>query len=140
MVFKKLVPLGHYLRRAKRVIDLERLREVVVDCYRAAMGRTAEDPVRLIKLEFLQFHATLSDREVIAEAQVNGAFRFSLDLSLASRLPVPSLLSQFRTRLGSERHRKLFDQVVDQAREYGLAHAINSSNQHILQVRGSIYE
>jgi transposase len=122
VVFEKLVPPDHSLRRVKQVIDFERFRAGVVDGYRAAMGRTAEDPVRLSKLEFLQFHSTLSDREVIAEAQGNVAFRFFLALSLASRLPVPSLLSQFRTRLGSERHRTLFDQVVAQAREYGLVH------------------
>jgi transposase len=121
-VFEKLVPPDHYLRRVKQVIDFERFRETVVECYSAAMGRTAEDPVRMITLEFLPFHYPLSDREVIAEAQVNVAFRFFLDLSLASRLPVPSWLSQFRPRLGSERHRRLFDQVVAPAREYGLVH------------------
>jgi transposase len=122
LVCDKLVPPDHYLRRVKQLIDFERFRDLVKDCYSAAMGRSAEDPVRLIKLEFLQFHYTLFDREVIAEAQVNVAFRFFLDLSLESRLPVPSLLSQFRARLGSARHRRLFDQVVGQAREYGLLH------------------
>jgi transposase len=122
LVFDKLVPPVHYLRRVKQLIDFERFRDLVKDCYSAAMGRSAEDPVRLIKWEFLQFHYTLSDRAVIAEAQVNVAFRFFLDLSLESRWPVPSLLSQFRTRLGSVRHRRLFDQVVGQAREYGLVH------------------
>ena len=122
LVFAKLVPPDHYLRRVKQLIDFDRFRDLVKDCYSAAMGRTAEDPVRMIKLEFLQCHYTLSDRDVIAEAQVNVAFRFFLDLSLDSRLPVPSWLSQFRTRLGSERHRGLFDQVVSQAREHGLMH------------------
>lgn len=56
----------------------------------------------MFKLEFLQHHYTLSDREVIAEAQVNVAFRYFLDLSVTSPLPVPSLLSQFRTRLGHD--------------------------------------
>ena len=84
------------------------------------MGRTAEDPVRMITLAFLQFHDNLSDREVIAAAQVNVAFRFFLDLSLESRLPVPSVLAQFRTRVGVERHQALFDQLVTQAREQGL--------------------
>ena len=74
----------------------------------------------MIKLAFLQLHYTLSDREVIATALVNVAFRFLLDLSLASPLPVPSLLTPFRTRLGMERHQALFDQLVTQAREYGL--------------------
>src|SRR5712691_3481214 len=120
LVFAKLVPPDHYLRRVKLCIDFERCRDLVQDCYSSAMGRTAEDPVRMIKLGFLHFHYRLSDREVIAAAQVNVAFRFFLDLALESRLPVPSLLTQFRTRLGVERYQALFDQVVTQAREQGL--------------------
>jgi transposase len=120
LIFEKLVPPDHYLRRVKQCVDFERFRALVMDCYSPAMGRTAEDPVRMIKLEFLQFHYNLSDREVIAAAHVNVAFRYFLDLALESRLPVPSLLAQFRTRVGVERHRALFDQLVTQAREQGL--------------------
>lgn len=120
LVFETLVPPEHYLRQVKRLIDFERCRDLVKDCYSPAMGRTAEDPVRMIKLALLQFHYNFSDREVIAAAQVNVAFRYFLDLSLTSCLPVPSLLSQFRTRLGVARYQALFDQVVTQAREYGL--------------------
>jgi transposase len=122
LVFDKLVPPEHYLRRVKQLIDFTRFRDLLKDCYSPEMGRIAEDPVRLIQLEFLQFHYNLSDREVIATAQVNIAFRYFLNLSLESRLPVPSLLSQFRTRLGVQRHQALFDQVVTQAREHGLVH------------------
>jgi len=93
LVFAKLIPPDHYLRRVKQLIDFGRFRDLVADCYSPAMGRPAHDPVRLIKLAFLQLHYTLSDREVIATAQVNVAFRFFLDLSLASPLPVPSLLT-----------------------------------------------
>jgi hypothetical protein len=57
---------------------------------------------------------------VIVEAQVNVAYRYFLDLALSSALPVASLLSQFRTRLGAERHQALFDQIVSQARGQGL--------------------
>ena len=120
LVFAQLVPPDHYLRQVKRLIDFERFRDLVKDCYSPAMGRTAEDPVRVMKLTFLQFHYHLSDREVMATAQVNVAFRYFLDLSLESRLPVPSLLSQFRTRVGVARYQALFDQVVTQARAYGL--------------------
>lgn len=120
LLFGKLVPADHYLRRVKTVIDFESMRALVADCYSADMGRGAEDPVLLIKLGFLQFHYGLSDREVLAEAQVNVAFRFFLDLSLDSRLPSAGLLSQFRTRLGSEKYQALFDAVVGQARERGL--------------------
>jgi hypothetical protein len=120
LVFEKLVPSDHDVRRGKPLLDFARFRDLVTDCDSPAMGRTAHDPVRLIKLAFLQWHYTLSDREVIATAQVNVASRFFLDLSLKRPLPVPRLLTQFRTRLGTERLQALFDQRGTQAREYGL--------------------
>ncbi len=120
LVFERLVPPGHYLRQVKAVIDFEALREHLRDAYSPQVGRPAEDPILLLKLGFLEFHYGLSDREVIAEAQVNVAFRYFLDLSLESALPSPALLSQFRSRLGEERHQAVFDEVVRQAREHGL--------------------
>ena len=120
LIFEKLVPASHYLRQVKATIDFEFVRAEVQDCYSETMGRSAMDPVLMFKLEFLQHHYTLSDREVIAEAQVNVAYRYFLDLSITSPLPVPSLLSQFRTRLGEERHQGLFDGIVAQARQHGL--------------------
>jgi transposase len=120
LIFEKLVPADHYLRQVKRVIDFEFVRAEVQECYRDTMGRTAIDPVLVFKLEYLEFHYNLSDRTVIAEAQVNVAMRYFLDLSLDSPLPVPSLLSQFRSRLGVERYQALFDGIVAQGRTHGL--------------------
>lgn len=120
LIFEKLVPPDHYLRQVKAVIDFEFVREEVKDSYSDTMGRAAIDPVLMFKLEYLQYHYGLSDREVIIEAQVNVAYRYFLDLSLDSSLPSASLLSQFRTRLGEERHQGLFDGIVAQGREYGL--------------------
>jgi transposase len=120
LVFDKLIPEDHYLRQVKARIDFSFVRGLVEDCYSAAFGRPAEDPVRLFKLEFLQLHYSLSDREVLQQAQVNLAFRFFLDLSIESRLPSHGLLSQFRSRLGLDRFQAIFDQIVAQARSHGL--------------------
>ena len=120
MIFEKLIPAEHYLRKLKAAIDFEPLRALVAECYAAGMGAPAEDPVRLLKLSLLQFHYDLSDSQVIRHAQVNVAFRFFLDISLESALPVASLLSQFRTRLGSERFTRVFNETVRQARAHGL--------------------
>lgn len=120
LIFEKLVPPDHYLRQVKALVDFEAFREVVREVYSPDRGRPAVDPILLLKLEFLEFHYGLSDREVIAEAWVNVAFRYFLDLSLDSQLPVPSLLSQFRARLGEERHQAIFDELVGQARAHGL--------------------
>ena len=120
LVFEKLVPADHLLRQVKQLIDFESFRDLVRECYSAGMGRAAEDPVRMIKLEYLQFQYGLSDREVLKQVQVNVAFRYFLDLALESPLPTYGLLSQFRSRLGEERHRRLFEAVVAQARSQGL--------------------
>ena len=120
MVFAKLIPADHYLRRLKAAIDFEPLRALVADCYAAGMGAPAEDPVRMLKLSLLQFQYDLSDSQVLRQAQVNVAFRFFLDLSVESALPVPSLLSQFRTRLGEERFERVFNEILRQARAQGL--------------------
>ena len=56
MIFEKLIPAEHYLRKLKAAIDFEPLRALVAECYAAGMGAPAEDPVRLLKLSLLQFH------------------------------------------------------------------------------------
>src|SRR5262245_44587696 len=120
VVFEKLIPADHYLRRLKAAIDFEPCRALVADCYAAGMGAPAVDPVRLLKLSLLQFQYDLSDSQVLRQAQVDVAFRFFLDLSLESLLPVASLLSQFRTRLGPERFARNFNAILHQARAQGL--------------------
>jgi transposase len=119
-IFAATVAEDHYLRRVKAAVDFHRLRDRVAPLYDPALGRPAAEPVLLLKLEFLQFHYNLSDRQVIDQARCNMAFRFFLDLSLRSDLPDPSLLSYFRRRLGAQAHQRLFDGVVAQAREKGL--------------------
>ena len=120
IVIEKLIPDEHVLVQIKAAIDFEKFRELVRDRYSVRMGRSAEDPVRMIKLEILEFLYGLSDREVLKQLQVNVAYRYFLDLSLDSELPTSGLLSQFRQRLGQERHQALFEEVVRQARAMGL--------------------
>lgn len=120
LVFNKLVPANHYLRQVKAAVNFQSVRELVADCYSATHGRSADDPVLLFKLCFLQFHYNLSDRDVLQAAQVNVAYRFFLDLSLDSALPTHGLLSQFRIRLGAPKFEAIFADLVRQAREHGL--------------------
>ena len=119
-VFQTLIPADHYLRKAVRTVDFERFRPLMVPCYSPTWGRPAKEPVLLLKLEFLQYHDHLSDRQVMEQAQVNVAYREFLDLDLKSDLPDPSLLSRFRARLGAKGHRRIFDDLVAHAREQGL--------------------
>jgi transposase len=119
-VFESLVPSEHYLRRALEVIDFECLRSKVAAHYSRDMGRPAEEPILMLKLEFLQYHDNLSDRQVIARAQTDVAYRYFLGLSMKEELPDPSSLCIFRGRLGVEGHQEVFHAIVAQAREHGL--------------------
>ena len=119
-VFEKRIPAGHSRRRLKAGIDCAPWRARVADGYTAGMGAPAEDPVRRLKLRLLQFQYDLSESQVMRQAQVHGAFRFFLDLSLDSSVAVPRGLSQFRTRVGGERFTPLFTELVRQARTQGL--------------------
>jgi transposase len=119
-IFDAVVPPDHYLRRVKRGIDFASFRALLAPHYDRDMGRPPIEPVLLLKLEFLQFEYGLSDREVVAQSQVNMAFRFFLDLGLKSALPDPSLLTYFRRRLGPEAHQRVFQDLIAQARRLGL--------------------
>src|SRR5262245_66404053 len=120
VVFERLVVADHYLRLARTALDFERFREVLSRHYAPDHGAPAIDPVRMIKIEFLQYHDNLSDRQVMDRARCDVAYRFFLDLSLNDPLPDPSTLSYFRGRLGIEGHRAIFTEVVAQARKQGL--------------------
>ena len=119
-IFDATVPPDHYLRRVLRVVSFQRCRTLMAATYDPDHGRPACEPLLLLKLEFLQYHYNLSDRQVLDQTHYNLAFRLFLDLSLNSDLPDPSLLSYFRSRLGAALHQQLFDDIVGQAREKGL--------------------
>jgi transposase len=119
-VFDRLIPVDHYLRRALAAIDFEQLRSKVVSGYSPDLGRPAEDPILMLKLEFLQYHDNLSDRQVIERAQTDVAYRYFLGVPMKKELPHPSSLCIFRGRLGGEGHLAVFHAIVAQAREHGL--------------------
>lgn len=119
-IFETLVPEDHLVRRAEAAVNFEAFRPLLAKGYSPDHGRPAEDVVRMLKLEFLQFYYNLSDRQVIDRARTDVAFRWFLRLNLDEELPDPSLLTYFRGRLGVEGHQAVFDQVLQQAREHHL--------------------
>jgi transposase len=119
-VFRVLVPADHYLHRARRAIPWDEFYELLAAYYQADAGRPAESPVMMLKLEYLRYHDGLSDRQVIARATTDVAYREFLQVGVESPLPDPSSLCYFRGRLGVDGFRKVFRQVIAKAREQGL--------------------
>jgi transposase len=117
---EQVVPDDHYLRRLLQAVDFPSFRPLLATAYSPDHGRPPLDPVVLLKLEILARQYKLSDREVIAGARFNLAYRLFLGLSLKSPLPHPTLLTYFRQRLGPQRMQQVFDALVGQARRLGL--------------------
>lgn len=119
-VFEAFVPPDHYLRKALSVIRWDDLGDFLASYYSPNMGRPAETPVMMVKLEYLRYHYNLSDGQVIERAKTDLAFRYFLQVDVYNKLPDPSSLCRFRGRLGKQGFREVFDKVVAMAREHGL--------------------
>jgi len=117
---QQLVPDDHPLLEIDRAVDFSFVRELVSDLYSPDCGRQALDPALLLRLCFLQAYYNLSDREVIERAQTDLACRCFLHLGLEDSLPDASTLSVFRSRLGAERFKDIFNQSVVMAVDRGL--------------------
>jgi len=116
--YEDLVPPDHFLRQL-HVVDFEAFRPLLEAAY-TGFGRPPLDCVFMLKLELLARQYKLSDREVLAAARFNVAYRLFLGVSLTSPLPHPTGLTYFRQRLGPECLQQVFDNLVGQARQLGL--------------------
>lgn len=119
-IFATVVPAEHYLRRVSAIVDFERFRPRMVDAYNATFGRPAVDPVRMLKILFLCFHYRLSDRQVMERVRTDMAFRWFLDFGLRDKIPNHTNGTHFRDRLGEERFKEIFQDIVTIAREHKL--------------------
>lgn len=119
-VYQTVVPKDHYLRTVQQVVPWDDFHDLLAPYYSPDMGRPAELPVLMLKLVYLGYHHNLSDREVIARAETDLAFRDFLQLPLRWKLPDPSSLCIFRGRVGPDGFRKVFCQLVAVAREHGV--------------------
>lgn len=119
-VFRTVVPKDHYLRKVEQVVPWDDFHDLLAPYYCPDMGRPAELPVLMLKLEYLRYHHNLSDRDVIDRATTDLAFRYFLGLPIRWKLPDPSSLCIFRGRIGIDGFRKVFRQLVAVAREHGV--------------------
>lgn len=120
LVFRSVVPADHFVRKALTLIDWDSFYEILAPFYSQDTGRPAGWPILMLKLEYLRYHDNLSDRQVIARAETDIAYRYFLQIGVDYCLPDPSSLCYFRARLGLDGFRKIFRRLVGMAREMGL--------------------
>ena len=122
LIYERLVPPDHLLRRITAAVDLSFVSELVSDCYCPDNGRPSWDPLLLFKVVFLQFLYHLSDRQVEEQVNLHLACKWFAGLQPDETGPDHSALCRFRARRGPEKFQEIFNRIVQQARQAGLVH------------------
>jgi len=119
-VYERLLPNKHILLDIKESLDFSFVDEAAKDLYSDVMGRPSFPPQVLFKMLFLEFFYNLSDYDVVEQVKTNVLFRYFAGLGISEDTPDDTTLVVFRKRLGEERFKRLFDDVVAKAKEKGL--------------------
>lgn len=119
-VFDLLLPYDHVLQDFLNVIDWANVSSILRGYYSPDQGRPGIPPLIMIKLEFLRYYYRLGDAEVIERSRSDIAFRWFLQLPVRCEPPDATTLCKFRARIGAEGFQKVFNQIIQQARDAGI--------------------
>lgn len=119
-VYDKIVSKGHILRKIDSAIDLSFVNDLCRDTYCLDNGRPGWSPLVMFKIVFLQFLYDLSDYMIEDELNDRLSFKMFAGLEVDEAPPDHSSISRFRDRLGPERFKDIFNQVVSMARDKGI--------------------
>ena len=120
-LYDRIIPADHLLRKINQVVDFSFVQDLVKDRYTPDFGRPAENPEFMLRLCLLQYLYGDSDRQVIENARVNLAYKYFLGLAVDEETPDDTTISYFRAiRLGEEKFRQIFQQIVRQCIDKGL--------------------
>ncbi|MHA1410537.1 MAG: transposase [Candidatus Odinarchaeia archaeon] len=119
-IYSNLIPEDHILVKIKEKIDFSFVKEETKDVYSPDFGRPAYPAEIMFRMLFLEFYYNLNDEEVSKQCHYNVLFRWFVGLKIEERVPDDTSLMVFRKRLGVERFEKLFNRIVESAKEKGL--------------------
>jgi IS5 family transposase len=114
------IPKKNVLVKIKKVVDFDAMARKIEGHYARHQGRRSWPIVTMIKSLFLEIHFNLSDREFERQLGYNYLYRWFLDLSFYDKVPDATSLCVFRSRIGEDGAREIFDEIVSQAKEAGV--------------------
>jgi transposase, IS5 family len=119
-----LVNKEHPYRRFIKLLDFEELTKPLKELENTEVGRHGYAISRGFRMLLLQYLEDLSDRELERYLQENLAAKLFCDFSLESHTPDFSYFSKLRSKIGTNRLAKLFNQVRDALKRQGLIREI----------------
>ncbi len=120
-IFKNIIPKDHILYRIDQEIDFSFINEICKDMYSPDIGRRVVNfPERMFRAELIQYFNKLSDRQLTQQVNLNILYRWFVGYGLDDKVFHWTAPGKFRITLGKEKHKEIFDRILDQLIEMGL--------------------
>src|ERR1039457_558023 len=115
-----LVPQTHLLRHVNQTVDFSFVYPLAKPYY-SHTGQPSVDPVVIFKALLIGYlYGITSERRLMAEIQVNLAYRWFLGYDLDEEIPDHSVLSKARVRFGMKIFEQFFQHSIDVCRNAGM--------------------
>lgn len=122
-IWNNFVPRDDPLVKIRNFLDLDFIGPLVKENYSNDhyAGRDPIDPRTLFLICLLEFIEGLSDLQMVKKLYRMPLYRWFVGLSAEDRIPDDTTISFFRTqRMGEEKFKRAFQQVIKQLQEAGL--------------------
>ena len=119
----KIVRQNHPLRKAAEVVDFQKV-AVGFSKLLKTLGRRGYGLDVGIKSLFLQFYYDLSDRQLEERLKDDNGFRWFCGFGLEDQTPDHTYFGRIRVLLGAENIGKIFQGIVEKAREKGIVRQV----------------
>ena len=126
MIYDRVVPADHFLRKLEGLVPWDRFTRKLVKCYRgkARQGRPPYDPAVLLKMLLVAYLYNLSERQTEVVASDSLSIKWFLGLGADEAPPDHSTLTAFKRRLIDNGQVGTFEamlaDIVSLAREKGV--------------------
>lgn len=119
-LYKRFIDKDSPLMKIHDLIDFSFVNELCDDLY-SEDGQRSYLPELVFRVSFIQFLKNgLSDNEVVKQCATNMEYRYFCNMAVDDELFDDCKLSRFRSHLGAERFKQIFDLLVQRIKEAGL--------------------
>lgn len=121
-LYEKLIPNDHILYKINQQVDFSFVNQACKDLYSQDLGRRVKNmPEMMFRSSIVQYLNNYSDRDMEQAARYNIIVKWFIGIPIEDSSYDHSALGDFRDRLGEERWKKLFFQILKQIEDAGFA-------------------
>ena len=116
-LYLKVIDKNSLLVKIHDIVDFEYYRPILEPLY-SENGQHAYDCILMFKICILQYLETIpSERQTTKRIKTNLEYRYFLDLAIDDPVPHFTKIGAFRSRVGEEKFKELFEEFVNILRE-----------------------